>query len=105
MREGDELSPYKKRLFKEINQYAEDANLPTRITPEEVAERYSESGAKKAIKDKVFEEMYEDYIIKPDKIGRVGSTRMGRDIGRKKKSSKAKPKRKIVKKSKGCGCK
>ena len=48
--------------------------------------------------------MYEDYITKPDKIGRVGSIRMGRDIGRKKKSSKAKPKRKVMRK-KGCGCK
>lgn len=104
MREGDELSPYKKKLFREINQYAEDANLPTRITPEEVNERYSESGAKRAIQGKIFEEMYEDYITKPDKIGRVGSIRMGRDIGRKKKSSKAKPKRKVMRK-KGCGCK
>jgi hypothetical protein len=105
MREGDELSPYKKKLYREMNQYAEDAGMFQRFTPEEIHERFSEAGAKKLLSQGTFDEMYEDYITKPSNIGRVGSMRMGRDIGRKKKSSKVKPKRKIVKKKKGCGCK
>lgn len=105
MREGDELFSTKRHLLREINQYNEDMGRP-RISPEELEEQYTDDTAKAFMSSKVFEDLYEHNVKKPSKIGSVGSMRMGRDIGRKKKSSKAKSKRKVTKKSKkGCGCK
>jgi hypothetical protein len=104
MREGDELTSNQKQLMREMNQYAQDINSSERFTADDISNRFSDANAKTLLENNTFESMYIDNVTKPKKIGRVGSIRLGRDIGRKKKSTKPKSKRKSIKK-KGCGCK
>jgi hypothetical protein len=103
MREGDEISINKKKLMREMNQYNADMNLPKRWSPEEIDTNFSEKTAKTLISGTTFTDMYEDNVTKPDNIGKVGSIRLGRELGRTKKSTKSKSKR--VKKSTRCKCK
>lgn len=104
MRDGDELTTNQKRLMREMNQYAQDIGSSERFSVEDIATRFSDENSKVLLENETFENMYIDNIHTPKKIGKVGSMRLGRDIGRKKKITKPKPKRKITKK-KGCGCK
>lgn len=90
--DDDGLGPSRRQLLKEMNQYSKDAHLGITFTPEDIRNKFSEYDAKKLLKDKTFEKMYADYIIRKIK-------------DRKGKSNKSKSKRKIIKKSKGCGCK
>lgn len=105
MREGDELTPYKKKFLRELNQFSEDTNSPKRWTPEEIDEKFSEAGAKRFIKEGRFDDLYQDYVTKPDNEGKAYNIRLGKDVDRKKKSVKSNTKRKPSKKVKGCRCK
>jgi hypothetical protein len=105
MREGDELTPYKKKFLRELNQFSEDTNSPKRWTPEEIDEKFTEAGAKRFIQEGRFGELYEDYVTKPDNIGKAYSIRLGKDVDRKRKSMRPKTKRNSSKKVKGCRCK
>jgi hypothetical protein len=103
MRDGDELTANQKRLMREMNQYAEDINSKEKYTAEDIASRFSDKNAKDLLEAGTFENMYEDNVTKSKKLGKVYSIRLGRELGRSKKSTKSKTTRK--KKSKGCGCK
>lgn len=81
------MGTYQKRLWQEMNDYAENTGMDERFTPRYVREHYSEQDAKKIVKEHTLPLMFSDYVQSTER--------------KKKKSTKSKTKRK----KKGCGCK